>query len=86
MTARPAHPHDVGVPELHPSLAQIEGAHLLANDARDRLRACGFSDDEILEWALTYIALEGSGDVDSFIVWICAKETAAASGTPGLTG
>ena len=71
------HPHDAGVPELHPSLAQLEGAHLLANEARARLRECGFSDDEILEWALSYIAMEGSGDLDSFVEWICAKERAA---------
>ena len=49
------HPHDVGVEEICPELAQIEGAHLLANAAREFLRGCGFDDREILEWAETYI-------------------------------
>jgi hypothetical protein len=71
------HPHDAGVPELHPEFAQIEGAHLLANAARVRLYECGFTDDEILEWALSYIALEGSGDVESFVRWLCGKQRRA---------
>ncbi len=73
------HPHEAGVPELHPALAQTEGAYLLANEARAQLHECGFSDDEILEWALAYIAIEGSGDLESFVEWICAKEQAATS-------
>lgn len=72
------HPHDAGVPELHPELAQIEGAHLLANAARVRLHECGLCDDEILEWALSYIAMEGSGDVDSFVEWLCTKQRRAS--------
>lgn len=71
------HPHDAGVPELHPAPAEIEGAYLLANEARAPLHECGFSDDEILEWARTYIAIEGSGDLESFVEWICDKERAA---------
>ncbi len=73
------HPHDAGVPEVHPRLAQIEGAHILANEARSRLYECGFDDNEILEWALSYIAHEGSGDLASFVEWICAKEHVGAS-------
>ena len=66
----PDHPHDVGVEVVCPDLAQIEGAHLLANAARGFLRGCGFGDREILEWAETYIAEIGSGDVETFIAWI----------------
>ena len=53
----PADPHDVGVEEQVPDLAQLEGAHLLANEARPHLADCGFSEHQILEWAETYIAL-----------------------------
>lgn len=71
---QPEHPHDAGVRERVPDAMQLEGAELLANEARPRLRALGFSDDEIDEWALTYIALEHSGDVDGFISWIRREE------------
>lgn len=66
----PHHPHDVGVEETCPELAQIEGAHLLANAGREFLRGCGFDDRQILEWAEAYIAEQGSGTVDTFITWI----------------
>lgn len=75
----PQHPHDSGVPEEVPELAQIEGAHLLANDARAFLTGCGFSDRQILEWANTYIARVGSGDVGSFVEWIHEREAVVSS-------
>ena len=76
MTSCPV-PHrlrEVGVPHRIPDFGHIEGTHLLANEARPFLRDCGFTDDEILEWADAYIATEGSGDVDSFIAWIHEQE------------
>jgi hypothetical protein len=73
----PHQPHDIGVPEETPELAQIEGAHLLANEAREFLTGCGFTDRAILLWAATYIAREGSGDVESFVAWIHEQQ-----GTP----
>ena len=63
-------PEVAGVPTEHPDLAQLEGAHLLANAARPFLDECGFTDMQILHWALTYIARHGSGDVESFVSWI----------------
>ena len=75
----PEHPHDAGLAEEVPQLAQIEGAELLANEARTRLLAAGFTDREVAEWALTYIADEGSGDLDSFLQWIEEQESAAQS-------
>ena len=63
-------PVDADVVVEHPDLAQIEGAHLLANHARPFLTECGFTDQQILHWAETYIAKEGSGDVESFVSWI----------------
>jgi hypothetical protein len=70
----PARPEDVGVPEEIPELAQIEGARLLGNDARERLRGDGFTDTEIDEWAETFIAENSSGTVDEFVAWIAAQE------------
>jgi hypothetical protein len=73
----PRKPEDVGVPEEVPELAQIEGARLLGNDARERLHADGFDDAEIDEWAETFIAENSSGTVDQFVAWISRQERKA---------
>lgn len=70
----PEHPHDAGVPEEHPDHSHMEGAHLLANQARAELGDQGFTYQEVLEWADTYLATVSSGDVSSFIRWIAARE------------
>ena len=71
----PESPLDAGVPEEEPSeLGQQEGVHLLANDSRERLRADGFTDLQILRWAETYIAENSSGTADEFVEWIAAQE------------
>ncbi len=68
-------PEDVDIAEEIPAeLGQIEGARMLGNDARRRLHADGFDDAQIDEWAETYIAEVGSGDVDEFVAWITAQE------------
>ena len=74
----PRHTCECGSHDEIPELAQLEGAHLLANEAREFLTGCGFSDKHILEWALCYIAEERSGDFESFIAWIhdCESELA----------
>jgi hypothetical protein len=77
---KPEYPDEAGVEEELPDVMQVEGAELLANEARPQLRALGFTDEEIDEWALTYIAMEGSGDVDSFIDWITQEELAHGAG------
>jgi hypothetical protein len=68
------HPHDAGLHERIPDGSHIEGAELLANEARSALRSQGFTDHEIDEWALTYISAEGSGDEDGFLEWISEQE------------
>jgi hypothetical protein len=72
-------PETTGVDTTHPGLAQIEGAHLLANHARPFLDECGFTQDQILHWALCYVANQGSGDVESFVSWIHTVEGCAPS-------
>lgn len=71
----PARPSDEGVPEGTPDLAQIEPAHILANQARDRLESRGFSYPQIREWAEVFVAREGgTADVQDFIDWIAEYE------------
>ena len=67
-------PEDAGVAEEVPELGQIEGARLLANEARRRLEGDGFDDAQIVAWAETFIAEVGSGDVDEFVEWIARQE------------
>ena len=70
----PTKPEDVGVAEEVPELMQIEGARTLGNDARGRLRADGFDDQQIDAWAETFIAEVSSGTVDQFVAWIARQE------------
>ena len=71
----PETPAEAGIAEEIPAeLGQIEGARMLGNDARDRLRADGFTDAQIDEWAETYVAENGGGEVDEFVDWIRAQE------------
>ncbi|MGH2750683.1 MAG: hypothetical protein ACRDK3_07405 [Actinomycetota bacterium] len=70
----PERPRDAGVEEATPPTMQIEGARMLADDARPLLEGKGFSEDQIRRWADTYIAEEGSGDVDRFVAWIDRRQ------------
>ena len=66
----PERPHESGVEEATPPTMQVEGAHVLADDAKPLLEGKGFSDDQVRRWADAYIAEVGSGDVTSFVTWI----------------
>ena len=70
----PEEPHEAGVPEKTADAAHEEGARILADEARERLKEKGFTDKQIREWAETYVAAVGSGDVDSFLAWIAEQE------------
>jgi hypothetical protein len=70
----PEDPSDAGLPPATLDIEEVEPAHELANEARQRLRADGFSDDEIDDWAREFAAEEGSGDADAFIAWIRVHE------------
>jgi hypothetical protein len=72
-------PEVFGVDTQVPELAQVEGAYLLANEARPHLAGCNFTERQILAWAETYIATEGSGDVESFLDWIDECQEAAVT-------
>ena len=70
----PEEPHEAGVPEKVADQSHEEGARILADEARDQLTARGFTDEQIREWAETYIADEGSGSVEGLIDWIARRE------------
>lgn len=67
----PTAPEEEGKEVETPELAQIEAARLLANSARSRLKKSGLTDDQIEEWAATFVAEEGgTADLDVFVDWI----------------
>jgi hypothetical protein len=71
----PERPRDAGVAETEPeAVSALEGARILANDAREQLTARGFGDEQIRKWADAYIERFGAGDVDQFIAWIDREE------------
>lgn len=70
----PEKPQDAGVQKKTPEMMDIEAAETLANQARDRLRPRGFEDDQISQWAETFVAEVDSGDVDQFIAWIDRRQ------------
>ena len=71
----PERPRDAGVPEETPEqLSAIEGARTLANESRERLTADGFTNDQIDQWAKTFITEDDAGSVDDFIAWIARQE------------
>jgi hypothetical protein len=57
-------------PELpQPEAAEVESARLLANEARDALRAKGISDTDIDRLAGAFIARDVGTAVEDFIPW-----------------
>ncbi|MFN2557057.1 MAG: hypothetical protein ABR592_09320 [Nitriliruptorales bacterium] len=70
----PEDPDQAGVTEQEPDSAHIEGARLLANEAREPLRSRGFSDEQIREWAEAYISACHTGGVDGLFDWIRDRE------------
>jgi hypothetical protein len=71
----PERPRDAGVAETEPeALSALEGARLLANEAREELTARGFGGEQIRKWADAYIERFGAGDVEQFIAWIEREE------------
>jgi hypothetical protein len=74
----PESPAEAGVKAEEPSLTAIEGARLLANEARPALTALGFDDEQIRVWADTYIERVGAGTVEQFVDWIRSNENEQA--------
>jgi hypothetical protein len=71
----PESPEAAGVAhEELESTSALEGAHLLANEARPRLHADRFNDTQIQLWANAFIQENHAGTVEDFIAWINKKE------------
>jgi len=67
-------PADAGVATPELDITEVEGARLLANEARAELKARGFTDDEVREWAEAYYAQHHEGDVRELVAWIAERE------------
>lgn len=76
----PETPESEGLVEPELREEEIEGARLLANEARSRLRSDRFSDEEIDAWARTYYVFDtdgrDEGDVDGLVAFIRAEQAA----------
>ncbi len=71
---QPETPAEAGVPERTADAGHEEGARVLADEAYAVLADSGFTAEEVREWAETFIAEEGTGDVDDLVAWIREKE------------
>jgi hypothetical protein len=61
---------DSADPDLpQPEAAEVESARLLANEARDALRAKGVSDTDIDRLAGAFIARGAGTSVEDFVSW-----------------
>jgi hypothetical protein len=70
----PESPRAAGVDESEPDGSHLEGAHLLAQEADQRLRWRGFTRDQILDWAKRFEIAAPAGGVDEFVTWIDTQE------------
>jgi len=70
----PEEPAEAGVSEAEPDVSHIEAARLLADQAKERLEAQGFDQEEIRKWAEAYTRERESGDVDDLVEWIAHQE------------
>jgi hypothetical protein len=70
----PEPPEAAGDPQPELPEADVEGARLLANEARDRLRGDGFTDDEIDGWTRVYFEQGHDGDVDGLVAFIASEQ------------
>lgn len=71
---QPERPEDEGLSDPELPQVDIEGAHLLANEARARLKADGFTDDEVDAWTRAYFEQGHEGDVDGLVAFIAAEQ------------
>lgn len=79
----PDRPEHEGLVEPELPEVDIEGARLLANEARPRLRDDGFTDVEIDEWVRVYFEQGHEGDVDGFVAFIAAEQAAGRRPSAG---
>jgi hypothetical protein len=66
----PRLPDQFGVPVRELSITDVEGARLLANEARPELCRAGFSDEAIQAWVDAFFAHRHEGSVRELLTWI----------------
>jgi hypothetical protein len=71
---QPDFPEDEGLDEPELPQVDVEGARLLANEARARLRADGFDDDEVDAWVRVYFEQGHEGTVEGLLAFIEAEQ------------
>jgi hypothetical protein len=72
----PEGPTETGVGSAEVDASHLEGAHLLADEVAVRLRARGFTDEQILDWAKAFLRSEHSGGDPEFLAWISKRDQA----------
>lgn len=72
----PELPEDEGLVEPELPQVDVEGARLLANEARGELHARGFDDREVEAWVRVYFEQGHEGDVDGLLAFIEAEQQA----------
>lgn len=75
----PEFPEDEGLVEPELPEVDVEGARLLGNEARERLRADGFTDSEIDAWVRVYFEQDHEGTVEGLVAFIAAEEAEGRS-------
>jgi hypothetical protein len=78
----PEGPTEAGAGNPEVDVSHLEGAHLLTEEVRARLRARGFTDEQILDWAKAFLRSEHSGGDAEFLAWIRKKEQVPPRGGP----
>ncbi|WP_334142151.1 hypothetical protein [Rhabdothermincola sp.] len=72
----PESPESEALSEPELPTEDVEGARLLANEARARLRAEGFDDDEIDAWTRVYFERGHEGSVEGLVAFIRSEQEA----------
>jgi hypothetical protein len=70
----PEEPREAGVDVPSPRIEDVEPVRMLDNEARERLVAAGFTDDQVLQWVEAYFAASPDGEVDGLIAFIRERE------------
>lgn len=69
-------PEQDGLAEPELPEVDVEGARLLGNEARGRLHADGFDDEEIDAWVRVYFEQGHEGSVEGLVSFIAAEQAA----------
>jgi hypothetical protein len=72
---QPESPDEAGVDAPPLPIEKVEPERLVENEVRDRLKADGFTDNQILRWVEAYFAEHDEAEPDDVVAWIREEET-----------